>query len=660
MKRIHVGGSFRTLVATGALLAIAAALAGACNYHWYPYGTTYQLSRVEVAGAFPAVKKKVQDPVKKGEVERWVRVCEGEVEPEGVIFNVNFVGTQTDKPDQFVGDMDVSMRPGDVVKTTGQKTATQHRFVLEEDYTIRAEDFDVYLECLDPYPDVDGQCDATHGVAAPGGVQRQPPSQFRYAGLFAPDQDGFYKRTFNEDNSMGVAVLIDQSGSMKGYVDKDSFVEVTPTMTKAWNGSAFGMDASDKNNQRLAAVAQLLSAQTLNAKDKAIVFQYGEKVSTEGAKVVCYNPSGATEEQLRRECFGTNRDLVLTPPTGQDQSELDKLQPLAKGRTPLWAAVKDVYQFMQCPRNDDAGACVPTKVSHVIVIGDGPDTCAEDSPDFLPKVVYRTKTTADSPREVGGQGKCSNVGYDEVRDLVKADLADPTKHPVHFSFIQFQSKGYVERDPLQQEFACLTGGQYVFLNTQYGGIGGEGGSTSSVNEQALEAVLKNAVMKVRNTLAGTWEMGVNLPDLTSSVLPRGAQIALWGVITLKYDQDKENNLSLTDKMAMIGVGATDIDEELAEAGGLPKFDRRPAVRLPCGAGDSCDWYPLYATAQEVQSVPPYFQMFDGCHPKACGDTTMTCGVGHADATTACTTPTDPANPGVCCGQGCWAGATECK
>jgi hypothetical protein len=420
-------------------------------------------------------------------------------------------------------------------------------------------------------------------------------------------------------------------------------------MTKAWNGSAFGKDASDRNNQRLAAVAQLLSAQTLNAKDKAIVFQYGEKVSTEGAKVVCYNPNGVGESQLREECFGTNRDFVLTPPPGQDQSELDKLQPLAKGRTPLWAAVKDVYRFMQCPRKDGASACLPTKVSHVIVISDGPDTCALDSPDYLAKVVYRTKTTADSPKEVGNQTECSSVGYAAVRDLVKADLADPTKPQVHVSFIQFQANGYLERDPAQQELACLSGGQYLFLNTAYDGLPGD------TREQALEAVLKNAVMKVRNTLSGTWEMGVAIPALSNPILPAGSEIALSGVITLKYDQNKENNLSLVDKSVLISEGVTDTDEELAEAGGLPNFDRRVAVRLPCGAGDSCDWYPLYATPP--QAYPPYAQMFDGCRPRTCGSVTMTCGAAYAAENAACGTAPDT---GVCCGQGCWVGAAECK
>jgi hypothetical protein len=188
----------------------------------------------------------------------------------------------------------------------------------------------------------------------------------------------------------------------------------------------------------------------------------------------------------------------------------------------------------------------------------------------------------------------------------------------------------------------------VFLNTQYGGVWSMSGDAGY--EQGLETVMKNAVMKVRNTLAGKWEMGVAIPDLANPNLPAGAEIALSGSVTLKYDGSKPVNFSMVDKSAVMNVGASDYDEELAEAGGLPNFDRRPAIRLPCGVADSCDWYPLYKTPP--QAYPPYFQMFDGCRPRVCGSVTMTCGAAHAEEGTVCGILPDN---GVCCGQGCWVG-----
>lgn len=656
MKRFRIKTG--VLVAGVGIVIATALVVAACNYHWYPYGTTYQLSRIELVSVFPAVKKKVIDPY-FGEVDQWVRVCDGSDEATGLVFNVNLVGTQTDRSEEYVGDMDVAMRPGDVVKTTGKTVGAQHRFVLEEGYTIGDKDFKINIECLEPYPDNDltggHKCSAKYGDSNPGSVANVNPDKLRYAGFYPPDQDGFYKRRFNEDNALGVAILIDQSGSMKGYVDKDTFVEVSPNLKKAWNSSAFGLDASDGNNQRLAAVAQLMSPQVLNAKDKVIVFKYGENVGPR-PKVVCYNPAGLDEDRLREECFGTNRDLVLSPPPGQALSELDKLQAEAKGRTPLWAAVKDAYQFMQCPRKDSNGRCMPTQVSHIIVISDGPDTCSPDSPHFLPVVRYRKTTDPNSEYEVQSQSACSSVGFEDVRNLILQDLSDPEKPKVHINFIQFQSKGYPERDPAQQEIACITGGQYIFLNTQYGGIPEER------RDQALETVLKNAIMKVRHTLAGTWVMGIEVPSLFKSKspnIPAGAEVAIEGTITLVQDPSKENILSLTDKVILMKVGVSYDDEELMEAGGMPNFDRRPAVRIPCTTDAQCDWYPILSD-EEAKSLPPYLLMFDKCHPKVCGKYTLTCGVGLAEAGTTCTDPFKGGIEGICCGQGCFGGGQECK
>ena len=87
----------RTIAFAGVPLLAAAAIFGACNYHWYPYGTSYQFNKMEFVSAYPAVKKTVDG------ADRWVRVCGNDVEPTGVLLALNLLGTQPDKsPDTSV------------------------------------------------------------------------------------------------------------------------------------------------------------------------------------------------------------------------------------------------------------------------------------------------------------------------------------------------------------------------------------------------------------------------------------------------------------------------------------------------------------------------------------------------------------------------------
>ena len=630
----------RVALAGIAILTLAACKSGSWSIPTYEHESTFQFNEMQFVSAFPATKRTVDGQ------DRWVRACGDDVAPTGVLLAVNLVGTQADSgPDATVRDNDVSIRPGDVVKsvasTSGGTTAV--RFVVEEGYAPTASQFRVSLDCLEPYPDADltgnQTCNAGLGVANPGGVQKVAPDRLRYNGLVPPDPDGFYPRTFLQDNAIGVAILVDQSGSMKGFVEKASKVEVAPDISPVpFDGLKFAQWASDRNNQRLSAVQYLLAA--LNARDKAILFQFGEKLGPT-ASVVCYNPDGLSEDQLRADCFGTNRGQITGCDGTSDcgnvviESELAKMQPSARGRTPLWAAAADVYDFLK--KNELAKSPSDrTQVLHVVIIGDGPDTCAPDSPDYLPRVHYQDK---DGKNRVADQGLCATSGYGALRDTVNADLADPTVPKIHLNFVQFQAPGYLERDPRQQELACLTGGQYLFINSE---------DLDKSQDQALETVLKEAVAKIRYALSGAWELGLPVPDLQGTKLPRGAEIAIGGTITLV---GKEASLVPYDAVTALRVGDADPSNPVP----LPRFDTRGAIRLPCTSGDNCAWYP---GLQSGSAPAPYSGMLAGCADFACVDGSRVCGARPKGDDTVCNVG---GTAGICCAQGCWAGGTggEC-
>ena len=567
---------------------------------------TIRLVDVQVIDAVPAAQ---------GPNGQAVRACTAGQAASGVIFDVALVGTKMFALLGEEADKDLSLRPGFMMRLGGGDT----EFQLKEGETIRASQFQASLDCLEPYLDkkvAARACDSQLGVATPGAVQNVAPQSLSYRGFFTPDADGSYPRTFLDGDALGVAILVDQSGSMKGFVEKKTRLEVNPWITPTpWDGLKFGAMASDKFNGRLAAVESLLSS--LNSREKAIVFQFGEKTGPTPT-VVCYNPDGRDEESLRNDCFGTNRGLVLGQPanvaTGAPEmpSELAKLQSEARGRTPLWSAVSDAYDFMKNAPS--------LKVRHVVVIGDGPDTCALDSPAYLPRIQYQDKDGKDVIADVG---LCAGFGYAAFRSRVLADLADATAPRVQVSFIQFQAPGYLERDPSQQEMACLTGGYYVFLNSE---------DATTDDGQFLESGLHDAVVKIRYGFAGAWALRLDVPDLAGSKLPAGAQIALQGSLSVIGGPD---SLVLSTITAPLAVGKTDD----SIPGGLPTFDRRVAIRKPCNASSSCTWYPSSS---------------DGCWDSACVADLAVCAPVERDQNRGCP-------GGICCGAGCWQTAeTECK
>ncbi len=585
-RRVRVVG-----LAGGGLVALG--LAVACNYHWYPFGTTFQLLDFEPLRLVSAV------PAARGASGDFEPVCMGEREATGLILSLAVLG----RLDQEAGgemDLDLNMRPGDIVKTVG----TTDRVVVAEGESIGPNNFKVTVECLERYPDSDmGGNRECQGLLNPGAAAGAAPASFRYSSDLSPQAGGYAYTRDLSTGYVGVAVLIDQSGSMKGFVDRATFADVSRNIPYAESAEGF---ASDLNGQRIVAVRDFLMK--LNPADKAIVFQYGESLGT-GAKVVCYDALGNTpEENLRERCYSTDRDLVLGQHVVQNKTfppKLDELPNYPEGadRSPLWSAVADVYEFMK-GRKD-------TPIRHILVVNDGPDTCDASSPDYRPYV--------------GGkfQGVCSTTGYEEFRSRVLEDLKDPAAPRVHIHFVQFQAHGYLEHDLRQQEMACLTGGHYQFVNSIR-----PAKLVTGNDWTPLQTALSEALLRVRYSLVGVWRMAIELPDL-GATLARGAPYSMKATITMV---GAAGSLTSVDQFLYLRVG----DQSASSLGTL---DRRAMFRLPCAGALDCGWF--QETAPE-------------CREAACVSPEAVCGFQAVADLQKCGTS------GVCCNGWCAEGKTACQ
>ena len=380
--------------------------------------------------------------------------------------------------------------------------------------------------------------------------------------------------------AVGVAVLIDQSGSTSGLVDRDTHKEGQPGLLDYPND--FTQHETDRIGLRLQAAKQIINK--LNPGDPAIVFSFGGNDNKEAAVATVCNlldnkqptvvggqtiwslmtpdPNQSIAETLRLgSCYTTTRSTVL----GADpvrSSAIDGLQGRGVGRSNLWAGVKKAWEFMKLQGQ---------VAKHIVVIADGPDTCTSDAEEFQHCFTFNDTT----PAVVNPQGECPDVAgnhYGEVKALIEKDiLAGHTN--IHVSFIHFNTKGYPQADPRMSEMACVTGGHYQFLNFER--IAKTGG------ERQL-AILR-AAEKVRYTFGGYWTLVSDVPPLTSapgvgggSGLPKGDVYAVGG--TLRLQAGVFNN---KERTASFLWGDPDPDQN------LPNTDLRLLTRRPCTADSDC-------------------------------------------------------------------------
>ena len=435
-------GLFRII--TSGVLAMTILSTG-CGQTVYP--TSFQLYELHTVSTVPAVR---------GAGGEYHPVCSGEQSPDGLLMYLTLLGTEqsTSKEGEF--DKDRSIRPGDEVRLASDPNFPSDGVrlaMVAEGETIGSDHFVQNIACMEPYSENNSPTpDICDGMAPSTSTN---PSWLKYISDFPANGDGYYPRTFREKDQIGVAILVDQSGSMKGLVDKHTFKEIDYKEGQIlWNQPTWEPDGSDSKGQHISAVERFLHE--LNPNERAIVFQYGGETGKR-PEPVCWNPDGLEGTDLYQRCYSTDRGLVLDshPEYNHSTAELSKLVNGGQGRTPLWEAVDEVYDFMTWTPD--------TESRHIVVIGDGPDTCHIDSPEFLPVV---RKDLPNDQFEYVGQPQCSSTSYEDVKNRILADLANPMVPGVHVHFVQFQAPGYRERDPRQQELACLTGGHYIFVNSE--------------------------------------------------------------------------------------------------------------------------------------------------------------------------------------------------
>ncbi|MBM4370504.1 MAG: hypothetical protein FJ098_02570, partial [Deltaproteobacteria bacterium] len=271
--------------------------------------------------------------------------------------------------------------------------------------------------------------------------------------------------------------------------------------------------------------------ENLNPDDKFIVFGFREY----GIDVVCdYGDPDADNDAKKDNCYGSTKSLVLG--TGSF-GPLDDYKTQVGGRNPLWTAVDQAVEYMaNHPRTQG------TKYKHIVVITDGPDTCSESS----------------SLDQCSGSCAQFSTGFETVRSSIEA-VPFEDRIPIHF--IQFQAKGYKDRDPRQQEVACLTGGHHIFLNS------------SQFSGDLLSSVFQESARAIRYTFGGYWEFAIEMTKLgEDSSLPPGWNYGISGSGKLLALQDKF--LVKTDKP---------FDFDIQNDG----VDRRVSVRKDCTDDDDC-------------------------------------------------------------------------
>ena len=536
--------------ALGATLAVSGCDSSA---RIYQQRVTFQYA--EVVSAYPAARKADGG---------WARAC-GTTTPEGFITNVALVSSQR-KPqagETRASDRDQGIRPLDVVEARVVEGGLPDDINLTNPANVG-----LTFDCVQNVSsNPQGSCSSPTA----------PLADIRYAA-----------NTASRDIAHNVLLLIDQSGSTAGIVEKDSFKEGKPG--EVIFPDNFGEASSDRNDERLAVARKLL--EDLNPNDNFGALAFGEG---DGQSTTVTVPCNDTQPSLDK-CFGINRDLWRAG------NAIPALGSAEGGRAPLWQAVSTAYDFLKTRRDQ-------TRSNHIIVVTDGPDTCA--------------------PGENLGacQTACSSIGFDTFRQRFEADLSDPNRVPIRIHFIQFESRGYPGRDPRQVEMSCLSGGHYQHVNSN---------GLPRDQQNQLNLALQTAMNNLRFSLQGHWQLTSDFPGLASgasSGVAPGSLTALGGTFTIKAS----SNLQRIDVQTSFGVGR-------GGATGIPaSWDHRPVIRRACSEATECG-----APGEG-----------GGCSI-ICSDETLTCAGGP----TGVTAPNlfgceiDGGGNGFCCGGTCQAGTCD--
>ncbi len=559
---------FRRALGAAVVVGGSALVNSACDSTARIFLRLVQFDHLEVIGATPVKAVTLSNGTRS-----WAPACDGDATNVRIDFNLINTGFTPDE--DGLADEDREIRPNE--DAIGKRAVVIGK-------TISVDSFDLKLTCLEEHK---GTVTSSNCATAPavtvesnGGLQ------------FVDHLRGEGRRT-----PMGVAVLIDQSGSTSGNVAGDKLAGATrPVCIEGKSGSMdtpadFAECASDKGNTRLAQAKDFI--QKLNAWDRKIVFQFSEK---EDWKIVCETGVASADESFKAaNCYSENdvysigqsplngQTLVLSPIDGPNG-----LQGKGSGRSNLWSAMDKTFEYMK----------VKGEVAkHLVVFTDGPDTCASRSDDYQHCFTY---PDGELP---AAQAPCASaVDFNNFRtkieDYLAARATQLAENDIHVSFIHFQAPGYPEYDSRMQQIACMTGGQYVFLNT------------NQLDDAGRSAAFSAAVSKVRYSMGGHWSLITGIGEFTadpatsSAAAAPGVSYALSGNLSFKA-----GSITPVDKIVPFSLGSTTAgDERLAilrpcmddadcgvgagaECGVRCDLETRlcqkPAQGLPCSTGVCC-------------------------------------------------------------------------
>jgi hypothetical protein len=295
------------------------------------------------------------------------------------------------------------------------------------------------------------------------------------------------------------------------------------------------------------------------------------------------------------------------------------------GRSNLWTAVDRAYSYL----SGEVPGSVATTVSdtsrsrHIVVIGDGPDTCDAKSATYASCEV---------------SGRCGDTDLTDIISRIDADIDNPNKTPVTIHFVQFESQGYRGRDPRQVEVSCLTGGHYQFINSE---------TMSKAQTTNLQQALNQAVMNVRHSLMGYWQFAHKAPVLSENGkmqgggTPPGSLFAFGGILNVKEEMNLEPASKKPGSVIQpYGVGRGEGAKD------APNWDRRPTIGKACAAPTDC----VFSDAANGTVANT-----SECHI-VCSDETNLCPGGLDGAQKR---DSAQCSSGACCGGTCQSDAAEC-
>ncbi len=498
----------------------------------------------------------------------------GPAEANGLEVTANFMSSSLNKP-ACPDDKDNSIKEGELINLTRVRT--------DVPATVSVGNFQFSARC------VGAQTDLSPCGSAPQTIDASQVVYKNIADRCNPNQD--------EATRINLALILDNSGSMKGNVDKDLLKEEAEGYYKA--GTDLTGLASDWSSLRFNTALNFVEA--LNTKDRVVGYVFdenGPKIASSDSfyctgngdpgfdpafenaacrpevESSCPAPGSCIQEPTQTNdsynvALANAECLAFGSSTAQRkdlENGLDLRRNGATGRASLWKTVDNAFQFLanggaNCPD----GSFGPLGAMHIVVVTDGPDTCV-DSDEF-------SYVSLKDPTNGKCRVKCSTADAkwkDTLIRMAKFTKGDGTAqpYPIHVHFVQFQAPGYKEPDPRMMEMACRTDGTYQFINSE---------NFNKSSSQEFSDALARAVNRVRNGLSGTWRVGYKWASInTESEFPKGAIRAIDG------------DFVFTDsKFASLDPAVHDLDPQSWRFTVNGQEDRRVMVRIPCAADADC-------------------------------------------------------------------------